>query len=571
MGPISIKKLVLDIKKNHYVLPSIQREMVWEPEQIEKLFDSIMSGYPIGAMFFWNYEYRNDRKYKFYEFIKKYDEYDKYNNRKSSHNPIYSCEGETEITAVLDGQQRLTALYLGLLGSLNIHKPRTHYKYSENYELRKLYIDLLYEKDSNVQDETLTNYKFKFKTQEEVEKENKDGLHYWFLVGNILNFSSDKDYKEFVPDLYNQANEDLKDKIRDLFRDMYKYFVESSNIVFFEEDTSSFDRVLQMFVRINSGGTQLSYTDLLMSIIVNQWGDGREKINDSLDAINSEYDFSIPKDIFLRGCLFMTGLSLVFKVDNFEQKNIAIIKNNFDEIVKYIKSACRIFNEFGYNRNNLRSNLIILPLAKYMYRNKINDIDIINKRRVLRWIQLSIVNRVFGSQTTNYLTRLRTIIDNSVKDFPLDKIKQESALMERNMDISEELLEDIIEKAQYGSQDSWSLLTLLQNNLAFEDKEFHEDHIYPYSKLSKEQLTNGGNYLANLQLLEGKKNKQKQDKLPEEWIQMYCKSIGITEQEYKEKHFIPQIELTAENFDQYIRDRKILLKNALLAKLKADF
>ena len=50
-----IKKIVLGIKNNEYVLPVIQREMVWDYEQIEQLFDSIMSGYPFGSMLFWNY------------------------------------------------------------------------------------------------------------------------------------------------------------------------------------------------------------------------------------------------------------------------------------------------------------------------------------------------------------------------------------------------------------------------------------------------------------------------------------------------------------------------------------
>ncbi len=32
-----------------YFLPAIQREFVWDPEQIIELFDSIMRGYPISS------------------------------------------------------------------------------------------------------------------------------------------------------------------------------------------------------------------------------------------------------------------------------------------------------------------------------------------------------------------------------------------------------------------------------------------------------------------------------------------------------------------------------------------
>ena len=48
--PLTIAEIVNDISANKYVLPSIQREFVWGTPQIERLFDSIMQGYPIGTL-----------------------------------------------------------------------------------------------------------------------------------------------------------------------------------------------------------------------------------------------------------------------------------------------------------------------------------------------------------------------------------------------------------------------------------------------------------------------------------------------------------------------------------------
>lgn len=341
-------------------------------------------------------------------------------------------------------------------------------------------------------------------------------------------------------------------------------------VSYFEEDTKSFDRVLQIFVRINSGGTPLGYTDLLMSVIINQWGDGRDKINQAIDTINDECHFNIPKDIFLRGCLFLTGLPLIFKADNFERQNVGLIEKSFDDIVKYIKSACRIFKELGYSKDNLRSNLIVLPLALFLYQNRLQDPDIENKRKILRWIQLSVINRVFGAQTTAYLNKLRNIIEKSGGRFPLNEIKSESRLMNRSMETDEENLELLIEKAQYSSQDSWSLLTLLQPDLAFEDKKYHEDHIYPASSLTKEQLNDGGNYLANLQLLEDSENLAKQDKNPEKWLDQYCRQKGKNKEDYKTEHCMPLLELSEENFSTFLQERKRLIKQALTLKLAED-
>lgn len=142
--------------------------------------------------------------------------------------------------------------------------------------------------------------------------------------------------------------------------------------------------------------------------------------------------------------------------------------------------------------------------------------------------------------------------------------------MNRNMDTNEESLEQLIEKAQYGSQDSWSLLTLLQPGLAFEDKKYHEDHIYPASSLTKEQLNDGGNYLANLQLLEAGENQEKQDKNPEKWLDSYCLRKGKDKEEYKKERCIPLIELSEENFSFFLQERKRLIKQALMLKLAED-
>src|SRR5690606_28475965 len=94
-----------------YVLPAIQREFVWSPAQIERLFDSIMRGYPIGSFLFWNVEREHCRSYKFYEFL------NRYHQRDERHNPDADLTGDESVTAILDGQQRLTSLFIGLRGS----------------------------------------------------------------------------------------------------------------------------------------------------------------------------------------------------------------------------------------------------------------------------------------------------------------------------------------------------------------------------------------------------------------------------------------------------------------------
>jgi uncharacterized protein with ParB-like and HNH nuclease domain len=51
--PLTISEVVNDIHSKKYLLPSIQREFVWSPEQIKMLFDSLMRKYPINSFLFW--------------------------------------------------------------------------------------------------------------------------------------------------------------------------------------------------------------------------------------------------------------------------------------------------------------------------------------------------------------------------------------------------------------------------------------------------------------------------------------------------------------------------------------
>lgn len=108
--PITIKAAIEGVHRKQYLLPAIQREFVWDTYQIEKLFDSLMRDYPISSFLFWEVEKNNISSYQFYEFVREYHE------RDNTHNPKANIGGETGITAVLDGQQRLTSLYIGLKG-----------------------------------------------------------------------------------------------------------------------------------------------------------------------------------------------------------------------------------------------------------------------------------------------------------------------------------------------------------------------------------------------------------------------------------------------------------------------
>lgn len=126
--PVRVSDIIRQVNRDIY-LPAIQREFVWGPDRIERLFDSIMADFPIGSFLYWKLEQKNKDEWPVYEFIRDFD-------GESSHNPPANMAGITkDVTLVLDGQQRITSLLIGLKGS---------YRYFY-YRWRKtrLYLNLL--------------------------------------------------------------------------------------------------------------------------------------------------------------------------------------------------------------------------------------------------------------------------------------------------------------------------------------------------------------------------------------------------------------------------------------------
>jgi len=133
----SILQIVKEIEGSKVYLPALQRKFVWGKPQIELLFDSLMRNFPIGTFLFWNLERKVANNYVFYEFLKEYDQRNPYNKRKDGSflNP--------EIIGVLDGQQRLSSMYIGLQGT---HTEKAPYMRSTNenaYRKTKLFLNLL--------------------------------------------------------------------------------------------------------------------------------------------------------------------------------------------------------------------------------------------------------------------------------------------------------------------------------------------------------------------------------------------------------------------------------------------
>ena len=148
-----------------------------------------MRGYPIGSFLFWIVKRESTGQYKFYDFMLDYHERD--NAHCASVGPV----NRDEITAVLDGQQRLTALNIGLRGSYAYKLPRKWWNSPDAFPTRHLCLNILSEAEEN---EAGMRYDFRFLTR--LEAERRDETHCWYRVGDVLKTKGGPGLHRFLVD-----------------------------------------------------------------------------------------------------------------------------------------------------------------------------------------------------------------------------------------------------------------------------------------------------------------------------------------------------------------------------------
>ena len=93
----------------------------------------------------------------------------------------------------------------------------------------------------------------------------------------------------------------------------------------YEEKAQDIEKVLQIFIRLNNGGTVLSYSDLLLSVASAQWEklDARKEVHSLVDDLNSiGGGFNFPKDFVLKAGLMLNDLNIGFMIRNFNRENM---------------------------------------------------------------------------------------------------------------------------------------------------------------------------------------------------------------------------------------------------------
>lgn len=561
----SIRAIIEDVNSRRIYLPAIQRKYVWADSQITRLMDSIMLGYPIGTFLFWKVKKTivNQKEYSMYEFIKDYHDRDMYKNP-AAPQPFPIGSGDETLWAVLDGQQRLTSLYIALQGSISRKLPNKRWKNDDAFPKKELYFDLHSEKT----DDDDISYEFKFLTQEDASKNKNNKI--WYLVKDILKYSAEDLLTDvIIPNGW--ATDKTATKNISL---LHTRLATDEIINYFEVEKDSIDSVLNIFVRVNSGGTVLSKSDLLFSTIVSHWDKARDEIDKLLSEINKKGEgFNFTNDFIMRTCLYLLDISVALKVETFKKDSVLKIKDNWNSIRQAIKDTVDLLNEFGFNSENIISYVAISPMVYYRFKG--GKFDAESKCELRKYIVIAQVKQIFGTASNSALTSIREALKAAPADlFKMSNLNSVRFTGDRTLRYTADEIDAMFDTYEIGAY-TFMLLSLLYPNLKYSQKGFHQDHMHPHTGFeegkinglvlssgsvidedTKEEWRRRRNTLANLQLLEGRENESKNATPLADWLK-------VDENSENAKYLPEGISYELSNFEEFMEKRQELMSNAL--------
>jgi hypothetical protein len=364
---------------------------------------------------------------------------------------------------------------------------------------------------------------------------------------------------------------------------LFKLVNEKPIINFYLEKDQNFDKVLYEFIRTNSGGTTLSFADLLMSIITASWEKGksskgaREEIDNVIRQVK-EIGFNISQDFVLKTTLVLFSSDIKFRLKNFDSSTIQKIKEEWGVITLCIKSTFELIKSLSFNNHSLRAKNAAIPIIYFLYKsqlyeniNKENQ-NIENKILIKKYLHISLLNKLFGGSSDGFLKRIKTVIsDNQNPTFPLESLKSKFKGTNRSFFMDDEKIDAVL-RTSYDSLDSFYVLSILFPSFNFEFKNPNIDHMHPKSQFNENNLNllkddearefylEHYNTVLNLTLLSEELNKSKNKSELKVWISNQEKHNGNIRNTLQ----IPeQIDLDFNNFPEFVSKREELLKGII--------
>jgi uncharacterized protein with ParB-like and HNH nuclease domain len=559
---MTIYKAVWRIHKNEYLLPSFQRKFVWSEKQIVLLFDSIMQGYPISTFMFWHITDSKLLENRYYEFHKKIAKGN--NDTQDPINPI-----PPKLEAIIDGQQRLTALYIGLNGS---------------YHDKHLYLNLCVKEELLNDDQML--YDFQFLSDSELRK--KENPTDWYKVKDIMKNNDVAEHIDYMMGLNREKNQNK------ILNRLFAVIHTNNLINYYQDKNQDIEYIMSTFTRVNDGGKRLEKADLIFSFLNIGLGEEfRVKVDTLMDAPSV---FKFDKDFVLKTILAVANLSVGFKIQNFDKLKSKdtkdfpewTLENHFDKTSDAILTTFELLSGMGYSSRSIKGENFLIPVVYYLYHKthgkkslhetilstslttEARDYIAEEKKLIDQWILLVNMKKLFGNSTEGFVTDIRDVIrvaiENKTEFFPLAEIKRKLGTGVTRNDI-----EEILKTSKKESRVTSVILEILQHPFPIECTEkTHLDHLHATALVAEKSAKKTrapndiSNNIGNIALMPKGWNGKKSDKLLAHWL---AENNNVK----KSDLLIPDnISLELDDFEVFIEARRAFMQEKLEKLLGVD-
>ncbi|MGA2843113.1 MAG: DUF262 domain-containing protein [Steroidobacteraceae bacterium] len=401
----SISDLLNQIREEELVLPDLQRDFVWDPEQMRLFFDSVMRDYPFGSMLIWETQYH---EVLYRPFVADY-------KPGMSFVPKVKEAGRRR-KMVLDGQQRLQTLYIGAYGS---------------FDGRRLYFNIVSgpgDADGETDDGPSGSYRFEFRQDNDARRPK-----YLVRVADVIQWDR-RHEEDDIKDAIDQAglNGEEADRAARNLRNLRRVFTQSDIVPLetVDEDivnarqARSIDEVLEIFVRVNSGGTRLSRSDLMFSLIKSKWTGARVNFDEVIRSVDPDGVVGIDKDFLIRGLLVNSDLPVAFEVDTIS-RYWDIMELQFDKFSAALKSVldfCRDPDVRVVAASLLQPAASLYPLIYYAAKQKNCSVRDQDRQALKTLLYMLLFNRFVKSKSPEARIRwLREALQGARGTFPLQQ------------------------------------------------------------------------------------------------------------------------------------------------------
>lgn len=551
---LSIRKLVSYLNNEEsewggFWLPNIQRPFVWSEEQMSRLFDSIMREYPISTLLVW----KTKEAVKHRRFIDLY-----HTNVKLT--DYYMPDNQHAKMMVLDGQQRLQTLFIGLKGS---------------YAGSELYFDVLSGQKAAPED---IRYRFAFKAKNQA-------LWPWVRFKDIV-FQTNRLDVQIARDVSKASPNELSDADEEqLLLNVARArqeFVNDDNLTYQEldgidnPDAYRLDDIVEIFIRANSGGTKLGKSDLLFSLLSSSWDDADGEMESLLEELN-QGGFAFDRDFVLKACLTTLGRGARYEVDKFRDgKTKEEIVEKWNSLANAIKSVRDLVVSKTYIRSDkaIPSYLALIPLIYFRYH---YPAKFATNTTLADYLLRVLVTGVFGGNPDALIDKLVRCIQEH-DDFLLQEIYGVVRADGRNLEITP----DVIFKQGYGTNAIHLFFNIWYRDFdytpAYDGNAPQIDHIFPQSLLKTVKDVNPEtgkrnllhyrqdqrDQIANCMLLTAEENgfAGKSGQHPTAWFAKSRFESDEAHARYLTMHLIPDDPALWEldRFEEFVEARKALIR-----------